>query len=114
MQITPYPEIEKLLSSLLYQMQQILDKNLTGLYLYGSLVTGDFDPEISDIDLLAVTSSDVDDKEFEQLRNMHSDLIAQNPNWDGRIEIHSKHKEVRSPSSVPVSRLISKMPALIG
>lgn len=87
MQITPYPEIEKLLSSLLYQMQRILDKNLIGLYLYGSLVTGDFDLEISDIDLLAVTSFDIDDKEFEQLRNMHSDLIAQNPNWDGRIEI---------------------------
>ena len=87
MQITPYPDIDKLLRSLLYQMQRVLDKNLIGLYLYGSLVAGDFDLEISDIDTLAVTSSDIDDKEFEQLRNMHSDLIAQNPNWDGRIEI---------------------------
>jgi predicted nucleotidyltransferase len=87
MQITPYPNIEKLLSSLLYQMQRILDKNLIGLYLYGSLVTGDFDLEISDIDLLAVISFDIDDKEFEQLRSMHNDLIAKNPNWDDRIEI---------------------------
>jgi len=87
MQITPYPDIEKLLSRLLYRMQQILDKNLIGLYLYGSLVTGDFDVQISDIDLLAITSSDIDDTEFEQLRKMHSDLATENPNWDGRIEV---------------------------
>ena len=67
MQITPYPEIEKLLSDLLYQMQRILAKNLIGSYLYGSLVTGDFDLEVSDIDLLAATSFDIDDKEFERL-----------------------------------------------
>ena len=85
MQITP--EIERLLSDLLSRMRRILDKNLVGLYLYGSLVTDDFDLEISDIDLLAVTSFDVDDKEFEQLRNMHDDLIANHPKWDNRIEI---------------------------
>jgi predicted nucleotidyltransferase len=87
MQITPYHDIDKLLRSLLYQMQRVLDKNLIGLYLYGSLVSGDFDLEISDIDTLAVTSSDIDDEEFEQLRKMHNDFVAKNPNWDGRIEI---------------------------
>jgi predicted nucleotidyltransferase len=87
MQITPYPEIEKLLSRLLHQIQRILDKNFIGLYLYGSLVTGDFDPEISDIDLLAVTSFDIDDQEFEQLRNMHNALMIENPEWEGRIEV---------------------------
>jgi predicted nucleotidyltransferase len=89
-QITPYPDIEKLLGNLLYQMQRILDKNLIGLYLYGSLVTGDFDLEISDIDLLAVTSFDIDNKEFEQLRNIHNDLIANNPKWDDRIELNDE------------------------
>ena len=57
MHITPYPDIDALLSRLLDQMQRILDKKLAGLYLYGSLVTGDFDRESSDIDLLAVTAS---------------------------------------------------------
>lgn len=87
MQIALYPDIEKLLSSLLDQMQRILDRRLVGLYLYGSLVAGDFDLEISDIDLLAVTSFDIDDKAFEQLQGMHDDLAAKNPNWDGRIEV---------------------------
>ena len=36
--------------------------NLVGLYLRGSLATGDFRPESSDIDLLAVTESLVSDE----------------------------------------------------
>ena len=72
MQITPYPDIDKLLSSLLSHMQRVLGPNLAGLYIYGSLVTGDFDLEISDVDLLAVTPSDIDDEEFEQLHTLVS------------------------------------------
>jgi len=50
-----------------------------GLYLYGSLTTGDFDPESSDIDLLAVTSSGVSGAEFEALRAMHLEFSRENP-----------------------------------
>ena len=81
------PGTERLLSTLRHQMQRILDQNLVGLYLYGSLVTGDFDPEISDIDMLSVTSHDIDDQEFAQLHNMQNCLVAENPQWEGRIEI---------------------------
>ena len=55
---TSYLDMNALLDNLLFQMQQVLGANLVGLYLYGSLVTGDFNPECSDIDLLAVTGSD--------------------------------------------------------
>jgi predicted nucleotidyltransferase len=54
MTITPYADIDQLLVKLLANLQQILDNKLIGLYLYGSLVTGDFDTNRSDIDLLAV------------------------------------------------------------
>ncbi len=87
MQITPYPEIDGVLEALLDQAQEILDANLSGLYLYGSLVTGDFDVEISDIDLLAVTMVDVDAQEFEQLDQMHHRLVTAYPAWKGRIEV---------------------------
>lgn len=87
MGVSYYPEIEKLLDRLLHQMQRILGENLTGLYLYGSLVAGDFDPEISDIDLLAVTSLDTGDQELEQLRGMHNALVLENPEWEDRIEV---------------------------
>jgi len=87
MQIMSYPEIAEMLSRLPDRMQRILHQNLIGLYLYGSLVTGDFDPEISDIDMLSVTSYDIDDREFEQLHKMHNRLVAENPKWQGRIDI---------------------------
>ena len=87
MAVTPYPDIDELLSSLLDQMQRILDKKLIGLYLYGSLVTGDFDSEVSDLDLLAATASDLDDQEFDQLQKMHHDFVRHHPQWDNRIEI---------------------------
>jgi predicted nucleotidyltransferase len=87
MQPTPYPDINELLDSLLREIQAILGPKLGGLYLYGSLVTGDFDMGISDIDLLAVTASDIDDAEFEELDRMHLDFVRRNKEWKDRIEI---------------------------
>ena len=72
---------------MLFHLRNIFQDNLVGLYLYGSLTTGDFDPEISDIDLLAATSSDVSDREFEALRAMHRDFARDNPEWDDRVEV---------------------------
>lgn len=84
---TPYAAINTLLEQLLAGIQTILGNKLVGLYLYGSLVTGDFDAASSDIDLLAATSSDVDEREFEMLQNMHHDFADKNKEWDGRIEV---------------------------
>ncbi len=87
MQLTLYADVDELLGGLLNRMQQILNRKLIGLYLYGSLVTGDFDRETSDIDLLAVASSEINDEEFERLRKMHDDFVAENRKWGDRIEI---------------------------
>ncbi len=87
MQETPYTDINKLLESLLSNMRAILREKLVGLYLYGSLTAGDFDPETSDIDLLAATSSDVSDTEFEALRAMHQNFARDNPEWEDRVEV---------------------------
>ena len=87
MQETAYPDINRLLDSLLSQMRYILREKLVGLYLYGSLVTGDFDPDISDIDLLAATLSDLNDTEVEDLREMHAGLVRDNKEWDNRLDV---------------------------
>lgn len=87
MHITAYTDIDELLSDLLNRLQRILGRRLIGLYLYGSLVTGDFDPDSSDIDLLAVIASDIDNQELDQLERMHDDLAAKCPRWKGRIEV---------------------------
>jgi hypothetical protein len=62
--------------------QGALGDNLIALYLRGSLVTGDFDPEASDIDFFAVTERRLDEQEFAALEAMHASF-AQLPNRYG-------------------------------
>lgn len=87
MQQTPYQDINSLLDSLLARLRKILGKKLLGLYLYGSLVWGDFDYDVSDIDLLAVLSADIDAAELVLLRDMHAGFAAAHAQWDDRIEV---------------------------
>lgn len=84
---TPYADINELLEVLLSSMQKILGEKLVGLYLYGSLVIGDFDSTISDIDLVAALASDLNDREFDALKQMHDDFAHSHKEWDDRIEV---------------------------
>jgi hypothetical protein len=72
-------EVPLLLGALLAGIQTVLNDNLLGMYLRGSLATGDFDSLTSDIDYLAVTQQHVGDQEFARLATMHTKL-AQLPN----------------------------------
>lgn len=85
--MTPYADVNQILDHLLAQMHMILGDKLVGLYLYGSLAAGDFDAGISDMDLLAALSSDLDGREFDALDAMHKAVAADHPDWDDRIEI---------------------------
>jgi hypothetical protein len=49
---------------------------LRGLYLYGSLTTGDFSPAASDIDVLAVTERRPDGAVLDHLTALHLDLAG--------------------------------------
>ncbi len=84
---TQFPQTKELLDQLLTQMHEVLGEKLVGLYLYGSLVWGDFDLDTSDIDLLAVLSSDVTEKEITSLDTMHHALIETFKEWEDRIEV---------------------------
>lgn len=84
---TPYPDVNAILAALQTQMQAILDGKLAGLYLYGSLVWGDFDADTSDMDLLAALTSDLTEQEFDGLHAMHQAIVAKYPSWEHRIEI---------------------------
>lgn len=87
MNVTPYAYVNDLLCELLAQLQRCLGKKLVGLYLHGSLVTGDFAPGISDVDLLAAIANDLNAAEFTALQRMHADLPRARPVWDNRIEV---------------------------
>lgn len=58
---------------------------MIGLYLTGSLARGDFDEKVSDIDLVAVLKSRMDDVEFGELRKFHQDFAKENRQWDDGI-----------------------------
>jgi predicted nucleotidyltransferase len=85
--LTSYPDVDKLLYGLRDRIRQILGEKLVGLYLYGSLVTGDFDPGVSDFDLLAATATEIDDEAFDRLQQLHLDFVDTHPAWENRVEI---------------------------
>lgn len=64
-----------------------LGEGLVGLYVYGSWVTGDFDDQRSDLDLLAVLGSDPTTSTVEVLTSLHRRLAEQHPSWGDRIEV---------------------------
>lgn len=87
MQPTKYPEANVLISELQNGMRSVLQAHLIGTYLYGSLVWGDFDLRISDVDLLAIMACALDRQEFASLGQMHTKISDDNPRWRNRIEI---------------------------
>jgi nucleotidyltransferase-like protein len=56
----PYPELPWVLDELVAGVRTELADNLVGVYLVGSLATGDFD-RASDVDFLVVTRYELDD-----------------------------------------------------
>lgn len=87
MEPTPHAEVNALLGTLHAGIGEVLGAKLVGLYLYGSLVTGEFDLALSDIDLAAVVAADLDEAELARLERMHAAIARDNPRWDDRIEV---------------------------
>jgi predicted nucleotidyltransferase len=87
MSISSYSEVDPLIEELASNIRLIIGEKLLGLYLHGSLVWGDFDPQSSDIDLWAALTSIINDLEFEQLKQMHKDFALLHNQWDDRVEV---------------------------
>jgi len=64
-----------------------LGRRLLGLYLTGSLVTGDFDERVSDIDLVAVLPDEPRAEDLARLGVMHDRIAREHPEWDDRVEV---------------------------
>ncbi len=60
--LTLYPDVNAVLTILLDGAQSVLGDHFIGLYLYGSLASGDFNPQTSDVDFLVVTDTDLTDE----------------------------------------------------
>jgi len=84
--VTPYPEINKILDLLLSNTTLVLGNQLVGMYLYGSLASGDFNPKTSDIDFLVVTTSSLSDKTIADLESMHHRIWKSGLKWATKLE----------------------------
>jgi predicted nucleotidyltransferase len=75
------------LESLLSEIHLVLGRDLVGAYLYGSYVSGGFDPGVSDLDLVVVTAPRVETIDLAALERVHADFASHHPEWDDRIEV---------------------------
>lgn len=85
-QPTAFPEINHLLSQLHTRVQAILADQFTGLYLYGSLASGDFNPQSSDIDFLVLTAANLPPELVSDLEAMHQQLVDSYGKWAAKLE----------------------------
>jgi hypothetical protein len=83
--LAPYPEVDRLIEVLRDGIQTVLGIHLIGLYLDGSLTSGDFDLA-SDIDFLAVTDFEITPDLFSSLQSMHDRIAETDPRWGVELE----------------------------
>lgn len=82
---TPYAEVNSLLAILLEEVQAVLGEQFIGMYLDGSLSSGDFDAD-SDIDFVVVTREDIAGELFLRLQAMHDRIAALDSAWAIQLE----------------------------
>jgi hypothetical protein len=99
---TPYPDVNATLDELLSGAQAVLGSRFIGMYLYGSLAGGDFNPASSDIDFVIVTDGDTStrfrqaqpngsvqrlpDETVNALESLHTRLAAGGLKWASKLE----------------------------
>lgn len=69
----PYPELREVLYTFVNEITTELAENLIGVYLVGSIATGDFDLD-SDIDFLVVTNTELTEKNIESLQEIQAKI----------------------------------------
>ena len=74
------------MQELLSGAQAVLGSQLVGMYLYGSLSSGDFNPETSDIDFVVVTEGALPPERVAGLEALHQRLWAGGAYWAAHLE----------------------------
>lgn len=83
---TPYSDINVVLHRLLTETQSALGENFFGMYLYGSLASGDFDEHSSDIDFVVVTRGEIAEETIPKLRALHERIANSGLKWANKLE----------------------------
>ena len=84
---TGYADVDAVLAKLLAGVRGTLGPELVGVYLDGSLATGDFVEHSSDIDVLVVTEDALSDEVVAALGTMHARLATGTSKWAQELEV---------------------------
>lgn len=84
---TQYQQVDQLIDELLERTKDVLGSDLEAMYLFGSLVGGDFDMQKSDIDLLVIVKDVISESQLHKLKTMYESFVKSNPEWENRIEV---------------------------
>lgn len=79
-------QVTELVNGLTKETVDIFRESLVGLYVRGSLATGDFDPETSDVDVLVILNKRVNDDAFRRIEEMHGRLVTVHPRYGPWLE----------------------------
>jgi predicted nucleotidyltransferase len=80
-------DVDALLAELLAGVRGTLGRELVGVYLDGSLASGDFAEHSSDIDVLVVTEDVLSDEVVAALATMHAQLATGGSKWCRELEV---------------------------
>jgi hypothetical protein len=78
--------LSALLEAMTRDFPVLLEGNLVGLYLWGSLTYAAFDETCSDVDAIVVTRRALDEQEFSALENWFDQFLEKNP-WTARLDM---------------------------
>ena len=81
-----FADVNEILHLLHTSAKEILGKQFVGMYLYGSLSSGDFNPATSDIDFLFVTEETLSDETISKLESTHQQTWATSLKRAGKLE----------------------------
>jgi predicted nucleotidyltransferase len=74
--MTGYPEADAVLTRLRDEVGEVLGVDLVGMYFYGSLALGDYDPDSSDIDFVVATANRLTAEQVRVLKDTHERILA--------------------------------------
>lgn len=83
--VTPYQELNEVLTDLVSSLRGVLGEAVVGVYLQGSFAVGDFD-ENSDLDFIVILSRDLLNEEVSVLNQMHTRIYHSGPEWAKHLE----------------------------
>lgn len=97
---TSYGNINNIINTFVEEIKKILNNNLLGIYLMGSLTYGDFNPDRSDIDLQIILKNAMTKNEQELAKQLHAFFAEKYLQWANRMEC----------SYTPISMIKNIMP----